>query len=166
MRERGGRTDIVAAVVQLTGTGVSPEDVVAVARRGVTVELTDQARQAMEETAAVIVQLGDAAEPVYGVSTGFGSLATTRIPPDRREELQRALRALARRRHGPAGRARGRAGDDASCARARWRWAAPARGRSSPRRCSRCSTPGSPRSCPSTGRSARAATSRRSRTAR
>jgi histidine ammonia-lyase len=28
---------------------------------------------------------------VYGVSTGFGSLATTVIPPERREELQRAL---------------------------------------------------------------------------
>ena len=30
-------------------------------------------------------------EPVYGVSTGFGSLAGTWIPPERREELQRAL---------------------------------------------------------------------------
>jgi len=30
-------------------------------------------------------------EPVYGVSTGFGSLATTQIPYERREELQRAL---------------------------------------------------------------------------
>ena len=30
-------------------------------------------------------------EPVYGVSTGFGSLATTVIPPERRDELQRAL---------------------------------------------------------------------------
>src|SRR4029079_15505076 len=30
-------------------------------------------------------------DAVYGVSTGFGSLATTVIPPDRREELQRSL---------------------------------------------------------------------------
>ena len=39
---------------------------------------------------------------------------TSPIPPDRREELQRALRPLARRRHGAAGRARGGAGDDAA----------------------------------------------------
>ena len=30
-------------------------------------------------------------EPVYGVSTGFGSLANVPIPAERREELQRAL---------------------------------------------------------------------------
>jgi histidine ammonia-lyase len=30
-------------------------------------------------------------EPVYGISTGFGSLATTPIAAERREELQRAL---------------------------------------------------------------------------
>src|SRR3954451_3721749 len=29
--------------------------------------------------------------PVYGVSTGFGALATTHIPPDRRADLQRSL---------------------------------------------------------------------------
>ena len=31
------------------------------------------------------------AEPTYGVSTGFGSLATTPIPAERRDQLQRAL---------------------------------------------------------------------------
>ena len=43
------------------------------------------------ESARSSTRLGDAAEPVYGVSTGFGSLADTCIPPERREELQRAL---------------------------------------------------------------------------
>ena len=78
-------------VVELSGTGLSPEDVLAVARRGATVELAEEARRAMEETAAVVAQLGDAAEPAYGVSTGFGSLATVAIPAERREELQRGL---------------------------------------------------------------------------
>jgi histidine ammonia-lyase len=79
------------AAIGLTGTGLTPADVVAVAREGAPVELADSARRAMEESAAIVERLGAGAEPVYGVSTGFGSLATTPIPPERREELQRAL---------------------------------------------------------------------------
>ena len=78
-------------VVQLRGTGVGPEDVVAVAREGARVALSDEARAAMEASAAVVAGLLDAPEPAYGVSTGFGSLANVVIPADRREELQRAL---------------------------------------------------------------------------
>jgi histidine ammonia-lyase len=77
--------------IELTGTGVAPEDVVAVARDGASVELGGEARATMERSAAVVERLAASAEPVYGVSTGFGSLATTPIPADRREELQRAL---------------------------------------------------------------------------
>ena len=58
------------------------------------------AREAMERSAQVVATLVGGEEPAYGVSTGFGSLANVTIPDDRREELQRALRALARRRHG------------------------------------------------------------------
>jgi histidine ammonia-lyase len=39
----------------------------------------------------VVASLAESEEPAYGVSTGFGSLATVRIPAERREELQRAL---------------------------------------------------------------------------
>ncbi|HWI72844.1 MAG TPA: histidine ammonia-lyase [Baekduia sp.] len=78
-------------VVQLRGTGVRPEDVVAVARASARVELSDEARAAMEASAAVVAGLLDAPEPAYGVSTGFGSLANVVIPAQRREELQRAL---------------------------------------------------------------------------
>src|SRR5262249_13761854 len=35
--------------------------------------------------------LASAATPTYGVSTGFGAMATRHIPPDRREALQRSL---------------------------------------------------------------------------
>src|SRR5262245_44916214 len=45
----------------------------------------------MERSAAIVARLAASGEPVYGVSTGFGSLATTPIPRERREELQRAL---------------------------------------------------------------------------
>ena len=46
---------------------------------------------AMQRSAEVVDRLADSSEPAYGVSTGFGSLATVRIAPERREELQRAL---------------------------------------------------------------------------
>lgn len=45
----------------------------------------------MAESAATVKRLADSDEPVYGVSTGFGSLVMTRIPAKRREELQLAL---------------------------------------------------------------------------
>jgi histidine ammonia-lyase len=77
--------------ISLTGDGVQPADVVAVARRGAPVRLSDEARSAMAESAAVVARLAASDEPVYGVSTGFGSLATTWIPGEGREELQRAL---------------------------------------------------------------------------
>jgi histidine ammonia-lyase len=77
--------------VELTGTGLTPQEVVAVARGGEQVVLSDQARGTMERSAAVVARLASSDEPVYGVSTGFGSLATVPIGSERREELQRAL---------------------------------------------------------------------------
>ncbi len=77
--------------VEVGSAGVTAADVVAVARRDEPVALSADARAAMEAGAAIIERLAASDEPVYGVSTGFGSLATTRIPPERREELQRAL---------------------------------------------------------------------------
>ncbi len=77
--------------VVLGDAGLAPEDVVAVARHGARATLGEDARSAMERSAAIVARLAASGEPVYGVSTGFGSLATTPIPPARREELQRAL---------------------------------------------------------------------------
>jgi histidine ammonia-lyase len=66
-------------------------DVVEVARRGVSVELAPDARAAMAATRAHVEALAASDRPAYGVSTGFGGLATTPIPPDRRDRAQRAL---------------------------------------------------------------------------
>ena len=82
---------MATATIELTGDRVEPPDVVAVARHGVPARLSEEARAAMAESAAVVERLAASEEPVYGVSTGFGSLAATWIPPERREELQRAL---------------------------------------------------------------------------
>ena len=77
--------------VELTGTGLTAADVVAVARDDAGVRLGDSARELMQGSAQAVQRaLGDP-EPAYGVSTGFGSLANVVIPAGRREELQRAL---------------------------------------------------------------------------
>jgi histidine ammonia-lyase len=80
-----------AAAVELGADGVSAAGVVAVAREDARLVLTADAVEAMERGAAVVASLTDSTEPAYGVSTGFGSLATVRIRVDRREELQRAV---------------------------------------------------------------------------
>jgi histidine ammonia-lyase len=78
-------------MIELSSATLTPARVVAVARGDAEVELADEARDAMAESAAIVEQLASSEEPAYGVSTGFGSLATTSIPAERREELQRAL---------------------------------------------------------------------------
>jgi histidine ammonia-lyase len=77
--------------VELGTSGLAPAEVIAVAREDATVRFSAAALEAMERSARVVAELAGSSEPVYGVSTGFGSLATTAIPPDRAEELQRAL---------------------------------------------------------------------------
>ena len=78
------------STVYLDGPGVSIADVVAVARRGAVVELTDAAVERMEAARSIVETLAGGA-PTYGVSTGFGALASVTIPPGRRADLQAAL---------------------------------------------------------------------------
>jgi histidine ammonia-lyase len=66
-------------------------DVIDVARRGVTVEIDRSALAAVTRARANIDTLASAPAPAYGVSTGFGALATKHIPPDQRRHLQRSL---------------------------------------------------------------------------
>ena len=79
------------AAVEVASTAATAADVIAVARQDAPVTLSDDALGAMARSAAVVARLGASADPAYGVTTGFGSLATLPIPPARREELQRAL---------------------------------------------------------------------------
>ena len=64
---------------------------VAVARDGAPVELTEAALAAIDEARAVVEGLAAAATPHYGISTGFGALATRHIAPEQRAQLQRSL---------------------------------------------------------------------------
>ena len=63
----------------------------AVARHGEKVALSAAARTKMEQSRARVQRASQSREPVYGVSTGFGALAGTRIAPLRQPELQLAL---------------------------------------------------------------------------
>jgi histidine ammonia-lyase len=69
----------------------SMDDVVAVARGGAGVALSGDGRAEIARTRAVIDALAEDTRPHYGVSTGFGALATRQIPPELRTELQRSL---------------------------------------------------------------------------
>ncbi|WP_407921518.1 histidine ammonia-lyase [Actinomadura soli] len=62
--------------------------VAAVARGGAAVSLTDDALKLIGESRAHIEELSARPTPVYGVSTGFGALATRHIAPEKRAQLQ------------------------------------------------------------------------------
>ena len=74
------------------GTGPLTEaEVVAVARAGAGVQLADRALAAIAASRSIVESLADDAEPHYGISTGFGALATRHIPVEQRALLQRSL---------------------------------------------------------------------------
>ncbi|MEV6795277.1 histidine ammonia-lyase [Streptomyces sp. NPDC051320] len=70
---------------------LSAEEVVSVARHDARVELSPEARKEIARSREVIEGLADDVAPHYGVSTGFGALATRHIPGELRTQLQRSL---------------------------------------------------------------------------
>lgn len=74
--------------------GVGPlsfAEVVSVARDGAAVELGADAMEAIDAARASVEVLAAGATPSYGISTGFGALATRHIPTEMRAQLQRSL---------------------------------------------------------------------------
>lgn len=71
--------------------GLTSNDVIAVARHGAQVTLSEDSLRALAEGRAAVDALAAAPEPVYGVSTGFGALANRHIAPELRTQLQRSL---------------------------------------------------------------------------
>src|SRR3984957_15814112 len=70
---------------------LAPDQVISVARGGASVVLSDDAVHAIERSRAVIEELSSDVVPHYGISTGFGALATRHIPAPLRTQLQRSL---------------------------------------------------------------------------
>ncbi|MFI7703677.1 histidine ammonia-lyase [Nonomuraea sp. NPDC049480] len=66
-------------------------DLIDVARHGAAVRLTDDAVAAMAAARQRVDELAESPVPAYGVSTGFGALATRHIDPALRTQLQRSL---------------------------------------------------------------------------
>ncbi len=78
----------------LVTVGVGPlsrSDVVTVARHGAAANLGDDAVAAIVNARGFVEELASAVTPTYGISTGFGALATRHIPPMQRAQLQRSL---------------------------------------------------------------------------
>ena len=70
---------------------VRVDEVVAVARYGARVELSAQALESMGRARAIVDDLAGDDLPHYGISTGFGALASKHIPLEQRQQLQRSL---------------------------------------------------------------------------
>jgi histidine ammonia-lyase len=77
--------------VVVEASGTRAEDVVAVARDGARVELSEAALEAVAASRRFVDDLAAKPDPVYGVSTGFGALAVRHISPDLRAQLQRNI---------------------------------------------------------------------------
>ncbi|MDV3223503.1 aromatic amino acid lyase, partial [Intrasporangium sp.] len=74
------------------GTGpLSVDDVVAVARHGARVELSAEAEAEIARSRTIVEAHAGDTVPHYGISTGFGALATRHIPTELRAQLQRSL---------------------------------------------------------------------------
>src|SRR5689334_10622695 len=77
--------------VALTGLDLTLTDVAHVARDGWVATLDDAARERMAASRRTVEELVAAGQPVYGVTTGFGRLATERIDPADADRLQQNL---------------------------------------------------------------------------
>lgn len=84
-------SDADHSVVTLDGHVVTVDEVVAVARRDARVDVTAEVLANVSIARARIEELAAAAEPKYGISTGFGALANRHISPELRAQLQRSL---------------------------------------------------------------------------
>jgi histidine ammonia-lyase len=90
--ERYGMSTIQSAQVVPVGAGpLTAAEVVAVARHGAPVQLAPEALERIRRGRKIIEALADDAQPHYGVSTGFGALATRHIPVELRAQLQASL---------------------------------------------------------------------------
>ena len=76
--------------VTLDGLSLSIDALHAVAE-GASVTFADEVEPRVSKARTMVEQLAQTSEPIYGVNTGFGSLAKIRIPNDKLHELQRNI---------------------------------------------------------------------------
>ena len=79
------------AAVVIGSAGVTAEQVIAVARRDARVKLAPEAFEIIVSSRRIVDELAASPTPAYGISTGFGALATRHITPELRAKLQLSL---------------------------------------------------------------------------
>jgi len=80
------RTEVV-----INTTGMTFEDVLAVARNDAKVVISPATIDAVALTRSRVDSLASSPDPVYGISTGFGALANRHVTPEYRVQLQKSL---------------------------------------------------------------------------
>jgi len=78
----------MGAVVSITGDPLQIDDVIAVARGGAKAELGANVAERMAPARALVEKAVASDSIVYGITTGFGALASTRVSPNQAADLQ------------------------------------------------------------------------------
>lgn len=79
------------APVLVNTSGLDRDSVINVARNNAEVKITQSALDALARSSKIVEDLAKSNQPVYGISTGFGALATKHIAPNDRVALQQSL---------------------------------------------------------------------------
>ena len=78
-------------MIAIDGKSLTLEQVIAAARSGELVELTQESREAINKTRAYVDKKLAEKAVVYGLTTGFGKFSDTFVPEDQTAALQRNL---------------------------------------------------------------------------
>ncbi|MEG1825140.1 MAG: histidine ammonia-lyase [Cloacibacillus sp.] len=79
------------STVVLNGKSLTLQDVVNVARKGYKIEIAPEAKEQIKECAQAVLNWVQEGRVVYGITTGFGDLASVSIPEDKCRTLQENL---------------------------------------------------------------------------
>lgn len=81
----------MGSFVIVDGNNLTIEDVVEVAREGVKIKLSDQAKENIIRSRDTVEKLIDEGRVIYGINTGFGKFSEIAISPKELEQLQKNL---------------------------------------------------------------------------
>jgi histidine ammonia-lyase len=77
--------------IEIDGSHLTIDDLIAVARYNERVSLSPMARKAIQRSREWVDSIVNKGEPVYGINTGFGIFSEQRIPANDSAELSRNL---------------------------------------------------------------------------
>ena len=81
----------MSAEVVVGRKGLTPSEVIAIARGKAKIKIDQDALAAMTASRKIVDDLAASEIPAYGISTGFGALAKKHIDPQMRAQLQKSL---------------------------------------------------------------------------